>query len=78
MILRDMGQVKGRVRTLNFRRANFQLFKELMDGTPWEAVLRDKGAEQSWQLFKDIFLEHKSSQFPPVRNQARKAGDQHG
>lgn len=33
VILRDMGQVKSRVRTLNFRRANFQLFKGLVDET---------------------------------------------
>jgi len=27
-VLRDMGKVKNVVRTLNFRKANFQLFKE--------------------------------------------------
>ena len=63
-ILRDMGQVKSKVRTLNFRRVNFQLFKELVDGTPWEAALRDKGAEQSWQLFKDIFLKAQELSIP--------------
>ena len=55
-ILRDMGQVKSRVRMLNFRRVNFQLFKELVDGTPWKTASTVKGAEQGWQLFKDIFL----------------------
>ncbi|GAB0181507.1 hypothetical protein GRJ2_000616000 [Grus japonensis] len=55
-ILRDMGQMKSRVKTLNFRKANFQLFKELVDGTPWEIALRDKRAEETWKLFKDIFL----------------------
>ncbi|GAB0203436.1 hypothetical protein GRJ2_002809200 [Grus japonensis] len=54
-VLRDMGQAKGKVRTLNFRKANFQLFKELVNRTPWETALRDKGAEQSWQIFKDAF-----------------------
>ncbi|GAB0203805.1 hypothetical protein GRJ2_002846100 [Grus japonensis] len=54
-VLRDMGQVKSKVRTLNFRKAKFQLFKELVNRTPWETVLRDKGAEQSWQIFKDTF-----------------------
>ncbi|GAB0179981.1 ras GTPase-activating protein 1-like [Grus japonensis] len=47
-VLRDMGQVKSKVRTLNFRKANFQLFKELVNRTPWEIALRDKEAEQSW------------------------------
>ncbi|KFZ67747.1 hypothetical protein N338_13227, partial [Podiceps cristatus] len=52
---RDMGQKKSKVGTLNFRIANFQLFKELVNRTPWETALRDKGAEWSWQIFKDAF-----------------------
>ncbi|KFZ48098.1 hypothetical protein N321_03191, partial [Antrostomus carolinensis] len=43
------------VRTLNFRKANLQLFKKLVNMTPWETSLKDKGAEQSWQIFKDVF-----------------------
>lgn len=41
-ILRDMGQMKSRVRILNFRSTSFQLFKELVDGIPWETVLKEK------------------------------------
>ncbi|KFR00948.1 hypothetical protein Y956_13862, partial [Nipponia nippon] len=52
---RDKGRVKSIVRTLNFRKANFQLFKELIKRTPWEMTLRDKGGQQSWQIFKDTF-----------------------
>jgi len=52
--------VKSKVRTLNFRQANFQLFKELVSRTPWEMVLRDMGAERSWQIFKDSF--HKAQE----------------
>ncbi|PKU35646.1 egf-like repeat and discoidin i-like domain-containing protein 3 [Limosa lapponica baueri] len=54
-VLRDMGQAKSKVGTLNFRKANFQLFKALVNGTPWDTAFRDKGAEQSWQIFKDAF-----------------------
>jgi len=54
-VLRGMGKVRSIVRTLNFRKAKFQLFKELVNRTPWEMVLRDTGAEQSWQIFKDAF-----------------------
>jgi len=54
-VLRDVGKVRSIFRTLNFRKANFQLFKELVSRTPWEMVLRDRGAEQSWKIFKDIF-----------------------
>ena len=72
-ILRDMGQVKSRARTLDFRRANFQLFKELVDEPPWETVLRDKGAEQTWQLFKDIFL-RAHELFLPICKKSDKEG----
>lgn len=44
-ILRDMGLVKSNIRTCNFRKANLQLFKELVKRTPEETTLRDKGAE---------------------------------
>ncbi|KFQ31696.1 hypothetical protein N332_00599, partial [Mesitornis unicolor] len=43
------------VRTLNFRKANFQFFKELLNRTPWEMALIDKGAEQCWRIFKEAF-----------------------
>jgi len=42
---RDMGQAKSEVRSLNFRKAKLQLLKELVNRTPWETALRDKGAE---------------------------------
>ena len=34
-LLRDTGKARSIVRTLNFRNANFQLFKELVRKTPW-------------------------------------------
>jgi len=43
-LLRDTGKERSMVRTLNFRKANFQLFKELVNRTPWETILRDRGA----------------------------------
>ena len=46
-MMRDMGQVRSTVRTLNSRRVIFQLFKELVNRTHWETALRNKGAEQS-------------------------------
>jgi len=54
-LLSDTGNLRSIVRTLKFRKAKFQLFRELVSRTPWETVLRDRGAEQSWQIFKDTF-----------------------
>jgi len=50
-----MGQARGKVRTPNCREADLQLFKGLVSRTPWETALREKGAEQSWKIFKDAF-----------------------
>ena len=52
--LKNAGLAKSRVRTLSFRRVNF--LKELLDGIPWETVLKDMGTEKSWQLFKDTLV----------------------
>jgi len=54
-VLRDVGKVRSIVRILNFRKDNFHLSKELVRRTPWETVLGDGTAEQSWQIFKDTF-----------------------
>jgi len=59
-VLRVKGQAKSKSRTLNFRKANFHLFKETVSRTLWETSLRDKGAEESWQIFKDAF--HKAQE----------------
>lgn len=42
-ILRDMDQVRNKVRHLNCRKANSQLSKEIVGRIPWQIALRDKG-----------------------------------
>ena len=56
MVSRNMGTAKSKVRTLNFRRVNFGLFKELLDEISWEPVLRFKWMVQCWQHFKNPVL----------------------
>ena len=34
--------------TLDFQRANFDLFKRLIDKIPWEAALKDMGVQEGW------------------------------
>lgn len=50
-----MSQTGRIVRTLNFRKIKLQLFKGKLDRTPWETILKDKGAEERWQIFKGDF-----------------------
>lgn len=47
VILRKIGLAKISVETLIYGRTQFWLFKESPDEIPWEAVLSDRGAEQS-------------------------------
>lgn len=64
MILKYIGQVKSIAKTLNVMKANFQLFHRLAAVIPQENALRNKGAEESWQLLKDIFLRAQKLQVP--------------
>jgi len=46
-----------RTATLDFQRADFGLFRRLIDRVPWEAVLRGKGVQEGWTFFKkEIFM----------------------
>lgn len=71
------GTGKEYSRDLNVRKTNFQLFKELVNRIPWETALRDKGAEQSWQIFKDAF--HRAQELLiPVCKKSKKVRGWHG
>ncbi|KFO70644.1 hypothetical protein N303_02774, partial [Cuculus canorus] len=69
---RDMGQARSIVRTLNFRKADFHLFKLLFCRTPWDVVLQDKGVEQSWKIFKEAFHRAQERSVPTCRKSGRK------
>lgn len=66
-LLRDIRQARSTIRKLNFRKASFQLCRELVNITPWESVLKGKGAEQVFKegrCLRKISLGHKSSPSP--------------
>ncbi|PKU49594.1 nedd4-binding protein 2-like 2 [Limosa lapponica baueri] len=60
-VLRDMGQGNSKGRTLNFRKVKLQLFNELVNGTPWETALRDKGANRAGRSLRPLSIDCKSS-----------------
>ena len=47
----------SRVATLDFRRANFKVFRELFSRVPWESAFEDLGVHECWSFFKDHLLE---------------------
>jgi len=55
-ILRGGSRAVSRIKSLDFRRANFDLFKDLLGGIPWGMALEGRGVQESWLLFKHHFL----------------------
>ncbi|KAK4830418.1 hypothetical protein QYF61_011042 [Mycteria americana] len=75
-VLRDMGQEKNKVSTLNFRKAKFQLFKELEIGPPGKLPSGTREQNRAGRPLRTLSIKCKSSQPPGVRNEERKARDQ--
>jgi len=44
------------ITTLDFRRANFGLFQDLLGGIKWVRALEGRGVQESWLLFNRDFL----------------------
>ncbi|GAB0206830.1 hypothetical protein GRJ2_003148600 [Grus japonensis] len=55
-ILRGRSRAVSRITTLDFRRANFGLFRDLLGTIPWVRDLEGKGAQEIWSIFKHHFL----------------------
>jgi len=56
-ILRVSERVHSKLATLGFRRADLELFRELLGRVTWEKALEGKGAQESWSIFKDHLLQ---------------------
>jgi len=63
----------SRIKTLDLRRANFGLFKQLLGGFPWVRALKGRGVQKCWSLFKHHFL-HAQERCIPLRKKSTKGG----
>ncbi|KAK4822072.1 hypothetical protein QYF61_009333 [Mycteria americana] len=54
----------GKTATLDFRRADFSLFRRLVDRVPWEAALMGKGVQEGWTFFKEEVLKAQERAVP--------------
>lgn len=52
VVLRDIGQARSKVRPLNFRKANFQLLKEIVNRVPCSQEHRSRFLQKSSIQFK--------------------------
>ncbi|GAB0182547.1 hypothetical protein GRJ2_000720000 [Grus japonensis] len=56
-ILRAARRACSKLTTLDFRRADFGLFRDLLGRIPWDKVLEGRGAQDSWLVFKGHLLQ---------------------
>lgn len=56
-ILRAARRTHSRLAALDFRRADFGPFRELLGEVPWDKALEGRGAQESWLLLKDHLLQ---------------------
>ena len=53
-ILRGGSRAISRIKTLDLRRAEFALFKELLGGIPWARALEGRGVQECWSMLIKI------------------------
>ena len=58
--------------TLDFRRADFELFRRLVGRVPWGSVLESKGVQDGWLLFKKEVLKAQEQAVPLSRKMSRR------
>ncbi|GAB0185962.1 mitochondrial enolase superfamily member 1 [Grus japonensis] len=67
LILREVRRGVSRTATLDIWRADFGLFRRLVDRGPWEAVLKGKGVQEGWIFFKKETLKAQEQAVPMCR-----------
>ncbi|GAB0188477.1 hypothetical protein GRJ2_001313000 [Grus japonensis] len=72
-ILRAVRRAHSKFTTLDFRRAGFGLFRDLLGRVPWDEALEERGAQESWLVFKDHLLQAQEQHIPTKRMSGKKA-----
>ncbi|TRZ25108.1 hypothetical protein HGM15179_002011 [Zosterops borbonicus] len=71
-IIGEIRRYINRTFTLDFQRADFGLFKRLIQRVPWEEALKNKGLQESWVLFKTEFLKAQEQTVPVCPKTSRR------
>ncbi|GAB0189727.1 hypothetical protein GRJ2_001438000 [Grus japonensis] len=65
--LRAARRVHSKLATLDFRRADFGFFRDLLGRVPWEKALEGRGAQESWLVFEGHLLQAQEQCIPTKR-----------
>ncbi len=49
-ILGNVRRVTSKTAVVNFQKVDFDLFRMLVAGVPWESLLKGKGVQEAWTL----------------------------
>ncbi|GAB0180313.1 hypothetical protein GRJ2_000496600 [Grus japonensis] len=72
-ILRAARRVHSKLTTLDFRRADFGLFRDLPVRVPWHKSLEGRGTCESWLVFKGHLLQAQERCIPTKRKSDKNA-----
>ncbi|GAB0176082.1 hypothetical protein GRJ2_000073400 [Grus japonensis] len=72
-ILRAARRAHSKLTTLDFRRADFGLFRDLLGRIPWDKALEGRGAQESWMGFKGQLLQAQERCIPTKRKSGKNA-----
>ena len=56
LILVEPQRGVSRIATLDFRRADFNLFRTMVERVPRDVVLETVGAQEGWEYFEEVIL----------------------
>ncbi|GAB0205316.1 mitochondrial enolase superfamily member 1 [Grus japonensis] len=70
-ILRAARRACSRLTTLDFRRADFGLFRDLLGRIPWDKAREGRGAQDSWLIFKGHLLQAQQRCIPTKRKSSK-------
>ncbi|GAB0203845.1 hypothetical protein GRJ2_002850100 [Grus japonensis] len=70
-ILRAARRVRSKLTALDFRRADFGLFRDLLGRIPWDKALAGRGAQDSWLIFKGHLLQAQEPCIPTKRKSSK-------
>ncbi|GAB0190056.1 hypothetical protein GRJ2_001470900 [Grus japonensis] len=72
-ILRAVRRAHSKLTTLDFRRADFGLFRDLLGRLPWDKALEERVAQETWFIFKDHLLQVQERCIPAKRKSGKNA-----
>ncbi|GAB0177368.1 hypothetical protein GRJ2_000202000 [Grus japonensis] len=71
-ILRAARRAHSKLTTLDFRRADFGLFRDLLGRIPWDKALEGRGTQDSWLIFKGDLLQAQERCIPTKRKSSKR------